>query len=330
MASSPTTSWQIDAGKVETVSDLIFLGSKISVDGDWKAMTNLNSVLKSRDSTLLTKVCIVKVKVFPKTSSNVLMWELNHKVSWAPKNWCFQTVVLGKTLVSPLDCREIQPVNPKGNQSWIFIGRTDAKAETPIFWPPDVKCLLIGKDPDTGKDWRQEEKGTTEDEMVGWYYWLNGHEFEQTLGESDGQESLACCSPWGRRESSTTEWPEGLQLLPLQWAHPRQGCGHAAGSQWQKGRDAAGDRPALIGTSCVWTTISKNAQATSRSIRHMIWKNKYHPDLHMATIPRARAILCHQKPVMVKRKWTHPTKKLLNHLSPPQSNKAVCQLTLLK
>ena len=105
------------------------------------------------------------------------MWELDYKESWAPKNWCFWTVVLEKTLESPLDCKEIQPVHPKGDQSWVFIGRTDVEAETPILWPPDVKNWLIGKDPDAGKDWRQEEKGMTEDEMVGWHHRLNGHEF---------------------------------------------------------------------------------------------------------------------------------------------------------
>ena len=119
------------------------------------------------------------------------------------KNWCFWTVVLEKTLKSPLDCKEIQPVHPKGNQSWIFIRRTDA--ETPILWPPDAKSWLIRKDPDAGKDWRQEEKGTTEDEMVGWHHQLNGHEFEQALGVGDGQGSLACYSPWGRKELNTTE-----------------------------------------------------------------------------------------------------------------------------
>ena len=127
------------------------------------------------------------------------MWELDYKESWAQKNWCFWTVVLEKTLESPLDCKEIQPVHPKGNQSWVFIGRTDAEAETPILWPSDAKNWLIGKDPDAGKDWRQEEKGMTEDEMVGWHHWLNGHEFGQALGFDDGQESLACCSPWGCR-----------------------------------------------------------------------------------------------------------------------------------
>ena len=127
-------------------------------------MTNLDSILRSRDITLPTKVCLVKTMVF--SSSHVWMWELNFKESWALKNWCFWTVVLEKTLESPLDCKEIQPVHPKGNQSWIFIGRTDAESEAPILWPPHAKKWLIRKDPDAEKDWRQEEKGTTEDEMV--------------------------------------------------------------------------------------------------------------------------------------------------------------------
>ena len=125
------------------------------------------------------------------------MWELDCEEGWAPKNWCFWTVVLEKTLESSLNCTEIKPVNPKRNQSWIFIGRTDA--ETAILWPPDAKNWLIGKDPDAGKDWRQEEKGTTEDEMVGWHHPLDGYEFEQAPGVGDGQRSWACCSPWGHR-----------------------------------------------------------------------------------------------------------------------------------
>ena len=133
------------------------------------------------------------------------MWELNYKESWVPKNWCFWTVVLEKTLESPLDCKEIQPVHPKGNQSWIFIRRTDAEAETPIVWPPDVKNWLIWKEPDAGKDWRWEEKGVTEDEMVGWHHWLNGHESEEDLGVGDGQGGLLCCSPWDFKESDTTD-----------------------------------------------------------------------------------------------------------------------------
>ena len=127
------------------------------------------------------------------------MLELDHKEGWALKNWCLSTVVLEKTLESPLDCKEIQPVNPKGNQPWIFIGRTDAEAEAPVLWPLDVKNLLLGKDPDAGKDWRQEEKWMTEDKMVEWHHWLNGYEFEQTLGDRKGQRRLVCCSPWGHR-----------------------------------------------------------------------------------------------------------------------------------
>ena len=130
-------------------------------------------------------------------SSHVWMWELDYIENWEPKNWCFRTVVLEKSLESPLDCKEIQPVHPKGNQSWVFIGRTDAEVETPIRWPLDAKNWLIGKDPDARKNWRQKEKRVTKDEMVGWHHQLNGHEFEQTLGVGDGQESLACCSPWG-------------------------------------------------------------------------------------------------------------------------------------
>ena len=131
------------------------------------------------------------------------MLRLDHKEGWASKNWCFWTMVLEKTLESPLDCKEIKPVNPKGNQPWMFIGRTDAKA--PILWPPDGNSQLIGKASDAGKDWGQEEKGVTEDETVGWHHQLNGREFEQALGVSDGQGSLVRCSPWGCKELDTTE-----------------------------------------------------------------------------------------------------------------------------
>ena len=180
MASGPITSWQIDRETMETLIDFIFLGSKITADGDCsyeikrhlllgrKAMPNLDSILKGRDKGLSSQSCGF-------SCSHVWIWELDSKESWAPKNWCFWTVVLEKTLESPLDCKEIQLVHPKGNQSWIFIGRTDAEAETPILWPPDGNTW---KDPDAGKDWRQEEKGTTENEMVGWHHQLNGHEFE--------------------------------------------------------------------------------------------------------------------------------------------------------
>ena len=174
-------------GNNENSERLFWGGSKITTDSDCsheikrhlllgrKAMTNLDSILKSRDITLPIKVCLVRLWF---SSSHVWMWELDYKESWALKNWCFWTVVLEKTLETPLDCKEIQPIHPKGNQSWIFIGRTDAEAETPILWPSDAKNWLIWKDPDAGKDWRQEEKGTTEDEMVRWHHQLDGHEFE--------------------------------------------------------------------------------------------------------------------------------------------------------
>ena len=136
------------------------------------------------------------------------MWELDYKESWAPKNWCFWTVVLEKTLESPLDGKEIQPVHPKGDQFWVFIGRTDAKAETPILWPPHAKCWLIGKDPDAGRDWGQEEKGTTEDKMAGWHHRLNGHEFEWTSGVGDGQGGLASCGSWGHSWTQLSDWTE--------------------------------------------------------------------------------------------------------------------------
>ena len=140
------------------------------------------------------------------SSSQVQMWELDHKEGWTLRSWCFWTMVLEKTLESPLYCKQIKPVNPKGNQPYVFIGRTDAEAETPIFWPPGVKnCWLIGKDPDAGKDWRQEEKGMAEDERVGWHHRLNGHEFEQTQGDSEGQGSLVSCSAWGCKKSDTIE-----------------------------------------------------------------------------------------------------------------------------
>ena len=165
---------------------LFFWGSKITADGDCsleikrclllgrKVMTNLDSMLKSRDITLPTKVCLINAMVF--FSSHIWMWELDYKESWVLKNWCFWTVALEKTFESSLDYKEIQPVYPKGDQSWVFIGRTDDKAETPVLWPPDENWL-IWKDPDAGKDWRWENMGLTEDEMIGWHHWLSGHEF---------------------------------------------------------------------------------------------------------------------------------------------------------
>ena len=187
MESGPTTSWQIDGETMETVTDFILEGSKITTNGDCsheikrclrlgrKTMPNLNSMLKRRNITLLTKVCLAKAMVFPVVM--YWMWKLDYKETWVPKNWCFWTVVLDKTLESPLDSKEIWPVHPKGNQSWIFIGRTDAEAETSILWPPDVKNWLTGKVPDAGKI-EGRKRRTTEDETVGWHHWLNGHEFE--------------------------------------------------------------------------------------------------------------------------------------------------------
>ena len=143
---------------------------------------------------------------------------LEYRESWAPKNWYFWAMVLEKILASPLDYREIQPVYPKGNQSWIFTGRTDAEAETSTLWLPDVKNWLIGKDPDAGKDWRQKEKVMAEDKMVEWHHWLNGHMFEQALGDGDGQGGLACCSPWDRKESDMSErlnWTDVIKSIGI-------------------------------------------------------------------------------------------------------------------
>ena len=144
------------------------------------------------------------------------MWELDYKESWALKNWCFWPMVLEKTLESPLDCKEIQPAHPKGDKFWVFIGRTDVEAETPILWPPDVKSWFIWKDLDAGKDCGQEEKGTTEDEMPGWHHRLNGHGFGWTPGVGDKKGGLACCGSCCRKESDTTErlnWTESLRLI---------------------------------------------------------------------------------------------------------------------
>ena len=193
---------------------LFFWGSKITADGDCsheikrhlllgrKAMTNLDSILKSRDIALPTKICLVKPMVFPVVVYGCESWTVNKAECQridAFELWCW------RRLKSPLDCKEIHPVHPKGDQSWVFIGRTDVEAETPILWPPDVKSWLIGKDLDAGKDWGQQEKGETEDEMVGWHHWLHGHEFEQAPGVGDGQGSQACCSPQGGRESDRTK-----------------------------------------------------------------------------------------------------------------------------
>ena len=148
-----------------------------------------------------------------------LSWVINKRFNtlWAPKNWCFWTVVLEKTLESPLDSKEMQPVHSEGDQPWDFFGRNDAKAETPVLWPPHVKSWLIGKDSDAGRDWGQEEKGMTEDEMTGWHHWLNGRESGWTPGVGDGQGGLACCDSWGRKESETTKRLNWTELKKKKW-----------------------------------------------------------------------------------------------------------------
>ena len=184
-----------------------------------KVMTNLDSILKSRDITFPNKGPSSQGCGF--SSGHVWMWELDCEETWALKNWCFWTVVLEKTLKSPLDCKEIHPVHPRGDWSWVFIGRTDAEAETPVLWPPHANSWLAGKDTDAGRDWGQEEKGATEEEMAGWHHLLDGHEFWRTPGAGDGQGGLACCGQWGCKESDTTEqlsWT-GLSVFVLFYLH---------------------------------------------------------------------------------------------------------------
>ena len=218
VASSPVTSWQIDG---ETVADFVFLGSRITADGDCSHEIKRRLLLESYDQPRKHRHYFVNKEMsgqgYGFSSSHVWMWELDYKESWVLKNWCFWTVLLEKTLERPLDCKEFQPVNPKGNQSWVFIGRTDVEAETPILWPPDAKSWLIWKDPDAGKDWGQEEKGTTEDEMAGWHHWLYGRVSEWTPGVGDGQGGLVFCDSWGLKESDMTEW--------LNWLTPKLGEG---------------------------------------------------------------------------------------------------------
>ena len=194
MASGPITSWQIDGETMETVTDFIFLGSKITADGDcsheiktfapWKKSNDQpRRHIKKQRHYFANKSPSSQSYSF--SSSYLVRWELDHKEGWTPKNWCFWIVVLEKTLESALDCKEIQPVNPKRNQSWIFIGRTDAEVEAPTLWPPDVKIWLIRKDPDAGKDWK-EDNWMTEEEMFGWHHHLNGHEPELALRHDEG------------------------------------------------------------------------------------------------------------------------------------------------
>ena len=187
------------------------LGSAINLLLGRKLMTNLDSIFKSRDITLPTKVCLVKAMVFPVVMYGCESWTVKKAECRIVLIQCFWIVVLEKTLESPLECKEIQPVHSKGDQSWVFTGRTDVEAETPILGPPDAKSWLIGKDSDAGRDWGQEEKGMTEDEMAG----LDEREFEWTPGVGDGQGGLACCDSWGHKELDTTErlnWTDSFKL----------------------------------------------------------------------------------------------------------------------
>ena len=213
---SSITSWQVKGGKVKAMTDLLFLGSKITAESDFsqeikwclllgrKAMTNLDS--KKAETSLWRQVPYGQSYGF--SSSHSEMWELDHKEGWVQKNWCFQIVILEKTLESPLDCMEIKLVNPKGNQSWIFISiqniHSVAEVEVPTLWPTFAKHWLIEKHPDAGKDWRQKAKNVAEDEMIREYHKLSGHQFEPTPGDSGRQRSLVCYSPWTYKELDTT------------------------------------------------------------------------------------------------------------------------------
>ena len=242
----PITSWQTDGETMETVADFIFLGSKSAADGDCsheikRRLLHGRKVIQPREHIRKQRHYFASKgpssQGYDFSSIHVWMWELDYKESWALKNWWVWTVVLEKTLESPLDCKEIQPVHPKGDQSWVFIERTNVEAETPILWPPDSKRWLIWKDRDAGKDWGWEEKETTEDEMAGWHHQLDGHGFGWTPGAGDSHEGLACCGSWGCRvgHSWATElnWTEealtgvspmifrpilqGMLLSPFYW-----------------------------------------------------------------------------------------------------------------
>ena len=210
--------------KVEGVTDFLFLGSKITEDGDcsheirtWlllsrKAMADLDSLLKSRNITLPTKAHIVK-EGYGLPSGHIRLWELDQKEGRMTKNWCLRTVVLEKTLESPLDSKKTKPVNLKGNQPWIIVQKTDTEAETPVFWSSDANNWLTGKVPDAGKIWGQKEKRASEDEMAGWHHWCNGHELGKTLGDGEGQRGLALCIPWSRKVSDMTGWLNNNKAL---------------------------------------------------------------------------------------------------------------------
>ena len=259
MASSPITLWQIDEETVETVSDFIFLQSRITADGDCsheikrhlllgrKVMTNLDSILKSRDITLPAKICLVKAMVFPVVMYGCESWTIKkaeHQGIDAFELWCWRRLLRVPWTARRSNQSILKEISPECSLSWVFIGRTAVEAETPILWPPDVKNWLIRKDHDAGKDWRWEEKGSTEDEMVVWHHRLNGHEFGWTPGVGDGQGGLACCSPWGRKESDTTE--------QLNWT--------GTGEDWKqdvKGMRGDGWIASLTQWTGVWTSSAR-------------------------------------------------------------------------
>ena len=211
MASGPITAWKIEGGKVEVVADFLFLGSKIT--GRWLQPWNQKSMASSQKSNDKPRQCLEKQRHYSAykgpysqgyglPGGYVWLWELDHKEGRKPKNWCLWAVMLEKTPESPLDIKEIKPVSLKGVQPWIFTGRTDAEAEAPVFWSTDVKRPAIGKIPDAGKDWGQNEKRASE--MAGWHHRCNEHELEQILEDSEEKGDLACCSPWGCKESDMT------------------------------------------------------------------------------------------------------------------------------
>ena len=207
---------------------LFFWAPKVTADGDCnheikrrlllgrQVMTNLDSILKSRDKKKRQRHYFsnkgLSSQGYGFSSSHVWMWELDCEEGWVLKNWCFWTVVLEKTLESPLDCKEIQPVHSEGDQPWDFFGGNDPEAETPVLWPPHVKSWLIGKDFDAGRDCGQEKKGTNEDQMAGWHHRLDGRESEWTPGIGDGQGGLVCCDSWSCKELDTTEWLNWTEL----------------------------------------------------------------------------------------------------------------------
>ena len=229
-------------------------------------MTNIDSILKSRDTYFANKGPSSQSYGFP--SGRAWIWELDCEESWALKNWCFWTVVLEKTLESSLDCKEIQPVHPKGEQSWVFMGSTDAKPETPVLCPPHVKSWLIGKDPDAGRDWGQEEKGTTKDEMAEWHHCLDGHEFEWTLGFDDGQGVLACCDSFGLKESDTTEWLHfQFSLLCIGEGN----CNPLQCSYLENPRDGRAWWAAVYKVAQSRTWLKRHSSSSSNVTEHYVW-----------------------------------------------------------